>query len=494
MKQKDFVFNICFLLFLNLLIKPFWILGIDVGVQNHVGAESYGLYFAVFNFTYMFNILLDMGTTNFNNRNIARNNQLLDKHLSSIIILRFLLAVFYMLVVFSVALIIGYRGFMLKLLFWTAVNQFLNTFLLYLRSNVSALLMFKTDSVLSVLDRLIMIILCGTLLWGNVTNEPFKIEWFVYSQTIAYVIAVAVALSIVIYKSHLRGLHWNGPFFLMILKRSLPFATLTLLMACYNRIDSVMIERLLPGDIAATQAGIYASAFRLLDALVMIAYLFSVILLPLFSKMIKDNDDVKPIVRTSFSLLFLFAVSATVILSCYKELVIGLLYDEHNAASVGVFTLLIPCIIPISLMYVFGTLLTANGSMKKLNITAAIGIGVNVLVNVILIPRLHARGAAIASLSTQSVVSLLQFIIAMRELKVPLHTLPWFSCLLFTGLLIPTTIVSTHLLHCHVVYSLLICAGIALVYGFATRLIQVEHSRLLWRNKTRRDERESINE
>jgi len=483
MKQKDFVFNICFLLFLNLLIKPFWILGIDVGVQNQVGAESYGLYFAIFNFTYMFNILLDMGITNFNNRNIARNRQLLDKHLSSIILLRFMLAIAYMIVVFAVALLIGYRGFMLKLLFWTAVNQFLNAFLLYLRSNVSALMMFKTDSVLSVLDRLIMIILCSILLWGNITSQPFKIEWFVYSQTIAYVIAVAVALIIVISKSHLRKLHWNKPFFLMILKRSLPFATLTLLMSCYYRIDSVMLERILPGDISAAQAGIYASAFRLLDALVMIAYLFSVILLPLFSKMLKEKEDITPIVRTAFSLLFLFSVSATVILLCYKEPVIQLLYDEHITASIGVLSLLIPCIIPISLMYVFGTLLTAKGSMKKLNITAAIGIGVNILINVILIPRLQARGAAIASLSTQSVVSLLQFIIAMRELKIPLRTLPWFSCLLFTALLIPTAIVSTRILHGHVVYSLLIMAGVALVYGFATRLMQIEHSKLLFWKK-----------
>ena len=484
MKQKDFVFNICFLLFLNLLIKPFWILGIDVGVQNQVGAESFGLYFAIFNFTYMFNILLDMGITNFNNRNIARNRQLLDKHLSSIILLRFMLAVAYMIVVFAVALLIGYRGFMLKLLFWTAVNQFLNAFLLYLRSNVSALMMFKTDSVLSVLDRLIMIILCSILLWGNITSQPFKIEWFVYSQTIAYVIAVAVALIIVISKSHLRKLHWNKAFFLMILKRSLPFATLTLLMSCYYRIDSVMLERILPGDISAAQAGIYASAFRLLDALVMIAYLFSVILLPLFSKMLKEKEDITPIVRTAFSLLFLFSVSATVILLCYKEPVIQLLYDEHITASIGVLSLLIPCIIPISLMYVFGTLLTAKGSMKKLNITAAIGIGVNILINVILIPRLQARGAAIASLSTQSVVSLLQFIIAMRELKIPLRTLPWFSCLLFTALLIPTAIVSTRILHGHVVYSLLIMAGVALVYGFATRLMQIEHNKLLfWRKE-----------
>ena len=91
MKQKDFIFNIILLIFLNLLIKPFWILGIDVGVQNRVGAESYGLYFAVFNFTFLFNMLLDMGITNFNNRNIARHQQLLQKHLSGIITLKLLL-------------------------------------------------------------------------------------------------------------------------------------------------------------------------------------------------------------------------------------------------------------------------------------------------------------------------------------------------------------------------------------------------------------------
>lgn len=474
MKQKDFVFNICFLLFLNLLIKPFWILGIDVGVQNHVGADAYGMYFAVFNFTFMFNILLDMGITNFNNRNIARNTQLLDKHLSSIIVLRLLLAVVYMLVVFAVALIIGYRGVMLTLLFWTAVNQFLNTFMLYLRSNVSALLMFKTDSVLSVLDRLLMILFCGLLLWGGITTQPFKIEWFVYCQTAAYAIAVLVALSIVIYKSHLKKLHWNGPFFLMILKKSLPFATLTLLMACYNRIDSVMIERLLPGEISTTQAGIYASAFRLLDALVMIAYLFSVILLPLFSKMLKAKENILPIVKTAFSFLFVFAISATVILLCYKEPILSLLYREHIMESVGVFSLLIPGIIPIAFTYVFGTLLTANGNMKLLNITAIVGICVNILVNVILIPHLQARGAAIASLSTQSVVSLLQFIIALRELHVPFRSLPWLSCLAFVALLIPTSILSVKILHIHVIYTLLIMVVWAVLLGFITRLINIK--------------------
>ena len=49
-------------------------------------------------------------------------------------------------------------------------------------------------------------------------------------------------------------------------------------MASYNRIDPIMLERLLPsGNLSA---GIYASAYRLLEALVMLAYLVSVPLLP----------------------------------------------------------------------------------------------------------------------------------------------------------------------------------------------------------------------
>ena len=126
MKQKDFVFNLCLLIFLNLLVKPFWMLGVDVGVQNSVGAESYGIYFSIFNFTMLFNMVLDMGTTNFNNRYIAQNTQLLDKHLSSLIVLRFLLGVVYFVIIFAVALLIGYRGIQLKLLFWIGLKNWLS--------------------------------------------------------------------------------------------------------------------------------------------------------------------------------------------------------------------------------------------------------------------------------------------------------------------------------------------------------------------------------
>lgn len=473
--RTDFVFNIAILIFLNLLVKPFWILGIDIAVQNKVGAASYGLYFAICNFTYIFNAVLDMGINNFNNRNIARNPQLLSKHLSGIITLKLLLGIVYFAVVFAVALCIGYDAIHLKLLFWMAINQFLNTFILYLRSNVSGLLYFKTDSVLSVTDKLLMIIFCSILLWTNILPEnSFCIEYFIYAQTAAYLLTAIIAFFIVISKTHFKKLRWNPAFFLVILKKSFPFALLYLLMAFYNRIDSVMIERLLPHEVGTTQAGIYASAFRLLDALVMISYLFSVILLPLFSKMLKKQEDIKPLISNAFKLLWVFAISATTILLWYRVPILDFLYKEHVMNSAIVFSVLIPCIIPISLTYIFGTLLTANGNMKLLNISACIGIVANLAINFILIPRMQAHGAAIASLCTQSIMAAIQIVIAFRVLHLPIKSIPIIRSLIFAAILVPSVGYFTHIFNGGLLWALIICTVWALALAIPLKLIPMK--------------------
>lgn len=418
-----------------------------------------------------------MGITNFNNRNIARHNQLLTKHLSGIITLKLLLGLLYIFITIGVALIIGYRDLHLKILLWTAFNQFLNTFILYLRSNISALLLFKTDSFLSVLDRLLMILFCSILLWGGITDTPFQIEWFVYSQTAAYSISALIALFIVMQKAKPQKLYWNVSFFKMILKKSFPFAILYLLMSFYNRIDSVMIERILHTSISSFQTGIYASAFRLLDALVMISYLFSVILLPLFSKMLKSKEDLSPIVKTSFSLLFFFSITSVILLILYREPILSLLYREHIEESSAVFLVLIPCLIPISFTYIFGTLLTANGSMRLLNITAIIGIFVNVGINIILIPRYYAVGAATASLFTQSVVAFLQIFIVFKTLKMPLKIIPIVNCLLFIALLLPLSYFISQISNISPFILLLISSFMALGIAFLTKLLPLRFLR-----------------
>ena len=62
--------------------------------------------------------------------------------------------------------------------------------------------------------------------------------------------------------------------------------------------------------------------------------------------------------------------------------------------------------------------------MKMLNITSLVGIALNIALNLILIPRLHATGAAIASLSTQTLICVIQFFLALRILGVSIKVLP----------------------------------------------------------------------
>ena len=103
--RKSFLGNLLLLVGLNLLIKPFWIFGIEVSVQNLVGTEAYGLYFTLFNLTFIFNMLLDMGTTSFNNRSIARDREALQHYFPRILTLRLLLGGLYALVMLGAGLL-----------------------------------------------------------------------------------------------------------------------------------------------------------------------------------------------------------------------------------------------------------------------------------------------------------------------------------------------------------------------------------------------------
>lgn len=412
--QRKFLTNLGLLLFLNLLIKPVWIFGIDLTVQRTVGVADYGFYSVVLNLSFLFNILLDLGITNFNNRNIAQNNQLLNKHFSGLLILKMMLGVVYLVVIFLAAMILHYNEAQLKLLGWLAFNQFLLSFILYLRSNISGFLMFRTDSFLSILDRMLMILICGYLLWGRFTDTPFRIEWFVYAQTAAYSITAAIAFLIVVRKARFRKLSWNFPFFLMIIKQSAPFALLALLMSFYNRLDPVMLEKLLPEHSGNEQAGIYASGFRLLDAANMFAFLFAVLLIPIFSRMLKHKQPVEKMVKLSATLLLSMATIVSTASCFYSREIISSLYDSHLEESSSVFRLLMPAFIAVSAVNIFGTLLTANGNFRFLNLIALLGLIINFSLNLFLIPVMLATGSAIASLVTQFTMAILQVIMVQR--------------------------------------------------------------------------------
>lgn len=434
--QRKFLINLGFLLFLNFLIKPVWIFGIDRTVQNTVGVGEYGFYFVIFNFTLIFNILLDLGITNFNNRNIAQSNQLLNKHFSGILVLKILLGFLYFGIIFIVALLAGYNNMQIKILGVLGLNQLFLSLILYFRSNISGLLHFKTDSILSVLDRLLMIIFCGVLLWANPFEGTFRIQWFIYAQTLAYFLTASIGFILVVNHARFRKLNWNWPFFMMILKKSSPFALLFLLMAFYTWLNPVLLETILDDAAGNDEAGIYAMGYRLLDAATMIAFLFAGLLMPIFSKMIKLKEPIGEMMKLSFTLIFTFAIIVVAGSVFYAHEIMTLLYHARIDEATPVFRFLMIGFIGTSVTYIFGTLLTANGNLKQMNIIAAFSVLINISLNLILVPPLLALGSAIASFTTMVFTAVAQVALTQRIFRFKVNvkfliTLCTFAAIVF---------------------------------------------------------------
>jgi O-antigen/teichoic acid export membrane protein len=477
--KRKFITNLLLLLFLNVLIKPFWIFGIDLTVQNLVGDESYGLYFSLLNFSMILNILLDLGITSFNNKNIAQNRQLLRKHISNIVGLKFLLAGIYAVVSIVVALIIGYREIQLHLLFFLIFNQFLISFTLYLRSNISGLHLFRTDSLLSVLDRTLMIIFCSVLLFTHVTGQPFKIEWFVYAQTAAYLLTSLITFGVVLARTGKLRFHFNRRFFLVFLKKSYPYAILILLMSFYNRIDSVMLERLLTNG--KEQAGIYAHAFRLLDAVSNFGLLFAGLLLPIFARMIKQKEEIGSMAQFSFLLLFVPSLIISLSSGFYDLQIMTLLNYSHPELSASIFRLLMVSFLGIATTYIFGTLLTANGSIRQLNYMALVGMGINIGLNLLLIPQIQALGSAWASLVTQLFTAGAQTILAVYFLKLKVNYKLIGKLLVFVGFVFLVGYLSKQINNWVIGYVIMI--SVSALFAFLIRLINLKALASIIQNK-----------
>ena len=468
--KRTFFTNLLLLLILNLLIKPFWVFGIDRTVQNVVGAESYGMYFALFNFSMVLNMFLDLGITNFNSRSIARHSQLLAKYLSYLVSLKVLLAVGYAVIVLLAAVLIGYRGRQLHLLYFLVANQFLVSFTFYLRSNISALHFFRTDSLLSVLDRSLMIGLCSALLFTGWWGGRFSIGWFVYAQSLAYLLTAMVTFGLVWHYSGGFRLRVKLKIYSSFLRQSLPFALLVLLMSVYTRLDTVLIERLLPLN-GQQQAGIYAQAFRLFDAAAMLGLLFAGLLLPIFSRMLKRKEDVSPMVAFSTELIMVPALLVAVVAGFYAQHLMQLLYHQHLQESAELLTPLMIGFTGVAAGSVFGTLLTANGNLRSLNLMAFVFMLLNIGLNGWLIPRIGALGAARVAMVTQLGIALTQILLAGRYFHFKIN---YLLLLRLTGYLLFLLVagkISRFFGNWHLGLFVLVAAG--LVYAAGVKLINI---------------------
>lgn len=412
--RRFFVQNIFFLLLVNLIVKPLWIFGIDRNVQLATGHEAYGQYVALLNFSVIFQVLLDFGLQNYNNRTIAQSPNAMKSLFPNVIIAKGILSIGYFALVIVLGLVLGYRGYSLWLLTLLIFVQILNSFLLYLRSNVSGKHWFKTDSLLSVSDRLFMIMICSVLLFHPAFAKRFKMEWFIMAQIVAYFITSVFAFIVCTKLTVLDWRHFDSKRVWAICKQSFPYALLIFLMAIYIRSDVFLMERLLKNG--KYEAGVYAASYRFLDVSNNVTgVLFAGILLPLFGTMLAKKEDIKPLVKLSLNLLLPVAITTVFIAIFFGNAIMHLQLKGLATDYDGkVFAMLMIAFPGYCIGYVYSTLLTANGNIRSLIFISIAAVLINVILNFILLPIYGAWGGALTCVITQAFLSVANILLAKK--------------------------------------------------------------------------------
>jgi O-antigen/teichoic acid export membrane protein len=210
-------------------------------------------------------------------------------------------------------------------------------------------------------------------------------------------------------------------------------------MSIFTRIDVQMIQRYagsallnmpdldglkLAAEAGYREIGVYAKGYRLLDAGLIFSALLSTQLLPLFSKRLATGEDNSEVIWMSLRLVLWVSMGAAMGAWFYGEPLINWLY--HGQMELGatltqngvdipqamvysgeilnaamIFKVLMLAFVPMSLVHIFGTYVTAAGQMRWLATLAFICVGVNIAFNYIEIPKVGALGAAAGCLITQ---------------------------------------------------------------------------------------------
>jgi O-antigen/teichoic acid export membrane protein len=407
---KKFFSAVFLLLVLNAIIKPVWLFAIDRQVQNQVGTEAFGEYFALFNLAYILNFFLDLGLTTYQNRQLAADKTRSFQSLVSISTLKLLLGIFYGMLLVAIALITGITDMTLLLLIGFA--QFLTSMLLFLRATITALQMFETDAVLSVLDKLIVILAAGTLIYFPSVAGTVDIGKFVSIQILALIVSLLVAVVVLVRK---EKLFFRTNFDRRVLAASLPYALVILFMSAHSRLDGYLLERI--HEKGAREAGIYASGFRILDAFNIGGYLIASFLLPFLAKNMKERMLVKRTLKLFGSMLLCCALVLLVIVWFNGIEIHRLLYEDHSIYAANVLALTVSALPGYYLVHVYGTYLTAAGGIHQFAKVCFVFMLINVAINLFFLSKYGAVGAAATALLTQTLFGIIIYYVAKRRLS-----------------------------------------------------------------------------
>jgi O-antigen/teichoic acid export membrane protein len=178
----------------------------------------------------------------------------------------------------------------------------------------------------------------------------------------------------------------------------------------FNNIDSLMLG----GLTNLQQVGLYASAYRLLSALLGVYYLLTTTMYPRVAAVSPEKRSASKL-RPYLLAVFLAGILPAILIHHFSRWIIVAIYGQNFAKGAPMLSLLILAL-PLDFVTSFcGITMVAWGMSKRVLVATGTGAAVNISANLYLIPRYGGIGASWATLISYLVLLAIMLLMLPRR-------------------------------------------------------------------------------
>ena len=217
---------------------------------------------------------------------------------------------------------------------------------------------------------------------------------------VSRVIGLITAWTVVAVKLHIRLVpRWHAGEMAPMMKRATPFALDDALSLAYIRLDTVILGII----IGAHEVGLYQSAVNLVLYLNIMPRMLNFSMYPRMSRAWPDNvAELRRLCDSSLMMLGALAMPIAVGSFLLAPRIFGVMYGSGFDRGVLAYLLVTP-LTPIRMLgNTLGTALTAADRQTPRTVAVGVAAGVNVVLNLILIPHLGLFGAVASTIVTET--------------------------------------------------------------------------------------------
>lgn len=385
----------------NLAVKPIWFVFITYVCVVELGLAQYGLMTASLALMGIAVGISNLGTSQYTVREVARDKGVAEQLLSNILPLRVVLAI-VAVAVFLVPSIVNSSADLITFVAaggYAAVTGVLE----YERSFFRAYERLRDESATVVAEK-IAVVGGGTIaIWLEPTARAVLMGMCIGATLVAVGSLVWIGLRY----AKFRPSTFSSAFVRQTIAKSYPLGLAGVFILLYFRVDSVMLKYMT----SDTVVGEYGLAYRVLEALIILPGVAVAVLLPRLSAQHGqgEHDDLSSLVVRSSGILFSIAIGLAVVIGLFATPIITLLAGEPTVAGIDALRILVWAFPFAAVASVLSSSLISMDDQVMLAVLLGLSAAINIILNLVLIPRFSLLGACAATVATELMVSTLMF-------------------------------------------------------------------------------------